>query len=230
MLFEALTDVPPETLVDLLEFVACQHSGSSFNPDNFDKALEIAAFCSKRPFAVSKPGVACLAKLARHALGCSTGTGNTPEHQLWLLTSSALNTAAAINEHEGGAAGFFEACRKDGVVRGKYLQRFYAQAAMQAHLEQPEAFKEAIPPIDYDAVLRERLMSLHPAYVLIGCVLVILCVVLSVGATNAPLGMRLFRMLGLRHPMESDSTVDEDTFVSKPMPDPPLMGEHGGEL
>ena len=63
---DAVTDVaqsgiygytdPSEQLVDMLEFVATQHSGSSFNADNTEKALEIAAFCRQRPFAVSASG------------------------------------------------------------------------------------------------------------------------------------------------------------------------------
>ena len=64
-LFTALPWHAPEQLVDLLEFIAVSHSGSSFNADNTEKAIEIAAFVKKQPFAVSATGVASLAKLAR---------------------------------------------------------------------------------------------------------------------------------------------------------------------
>lgn len=139
-LFEALPALPQERLIDLLEFIASQHGGSSFNPDNTLKALEIAAFVQRRPFAVSASGVASIARLARHALGSSSGVGNSTEHQLWLLTSGALNTAAAIHEFDGDAVRFFDAARRDDAVRGKYLQRQYAQAAMEAHVAAPDAY------------------------------------------------------------------------------------------
>ena len=52
--------------------------------------LTTAAFCNKSPFATTNAGVACLARLARHALGSSEGDGKTAEHQLWLLAGGAL--------------------------------------------------------------------------------------------------------------------------------------------
>ena len=55
--FESLPGLASNEMVDLLEFIATQHTGRSFNPDNLDKALEIAAFCQERPFAVSDRGV-----------------------------------------------------------------------------------------------------------------------------------------------------------------------------
>ena len=144
-LFSALPGLPPNEMVDMLEFIATQHAGS-FNPDNTDKALEIAAFVQQRPFAVSARGVGSLARLARHALGSSTGQGNSAEHQLWLLTSGALNTAAAIREHDGDAVRFFNAVKRDGLVRGKYMQREFAKAAMADHLSKPHAFNNGAPP------------------------------------------------------------------------------------
>ena len=50
-----------------------------------------------------------LARLARHALSKSSGEASSTEHRLWLLTSGALNTAAAICEYGGNASGFFKA-------------------------------------------------------------------------------------------------------------------------
>ena len=144
--FESLPGLASNEMVDLLEFIATQHTGRSFNPDNLDKALEIAAFCQERPFPVSDRGVGCLARLARHALGSSNGQGNSAEHQLWLLASGALNTAAAILAHDGDAVRFFNAAKSDGVVRGKYMQRLYAKDAMSEHLSKPHAFNNGAPP------------------------------------------------------------------------------------
>lgn len=129
-------------MIDVLEFVAAQHSGSSFNPDNTPKALEIAAYIQRRPFAVTKEGVASIARLARHALGSSSDGGRSAEHQLWLLTSGALNTAAGVHAFDGDAVSFFDAVKRDDVVRGKYLQRMYAHAAMQAHVAEPDAYRK----------------------------------------------------------------------------------------
>lgn len=181
-LFEALPGLQVERLVELLEFIAVQHSGSNFNPDNQDKALEIAAFCQKSSYPVSKAGVSGLARLARHALGKSDGKGNSAEHQLWLLTSGALNTAAAVAAHECDAVTCFTAIRTDGGVRGRYMQREYAKAAMREHLERPEAAlrdPDAPDPDDPDAVLQARLANLKPLQ-LYGAGLV-LCVALFLG-------------------------------------------------
>ena len=143
-LFEALPGLKTKEMVELLEFIATQHSGSNFQPDNQSKALEIAAFCRDNEFPVSRQGVAALARLARHALGSSTGDSATStEHQLWLLASGALNTAAAIYAHDGDPIACFEAIRKDGGVRGRYMQRSFAQAAMADHLKEPNV---ALPP------------------------------------------------------------------------------------
>jgi hypothetical protein len=161
-LFEALPALASERMVDLLEFIAMQHPGHSFNPDNTAKALEIAAFCRRHPYAVSPSGVASLARLARHALGSSDGGAQSAEHQLWLLTSGALNTAAAILEHEGDAVALFEAIRQEPAVRGRYVQRLFAQAAMQDHLQNPEAFRVGLPPPDVGAALRRQLLTLGP--------------------------------------------------------------------
>lgn len=143
--FAALPSLPAERMVDLLEFIAAQHSGSSFNPDNTARALDVAAFLQARPYPASKPGVAALARLARHALGSSSGSAKSAEHQLWLLTSGALNTAAAVAEFEGNAVALFDAVRRDGGVRGRYMQRLYATAAMEEHVAAPEAYTEPRP-------------------------------------------------------------------------------------
>jgi len=131
----ALPDLPTPRVVDMLEFIYAQHSGSSFNPDNTSKASSIIEFLEARPFPATKEGVASLAALARHALGKSEGQANSPEHQLWLLTSSALNTAAAIADFGGDAARLFDAIDRGGPERGKYLQRHYATLAMKQHTE-----------------------------------------------------------------------------------------------
>ena len=46
--FEALPKLREEQLVDVLEFVAAQHTGTNFNPDNASKALEVCAFVRRR--------------------------------------------------------------------------------------------------------------------------------------------------------------------------------------
>jgi len=179
-LFDALPHLPSERMVDLLEFVATQHSGSSFNPDNMHKALEIAAFVQRRPFSVTKPGVASVARLARHALGSKTDDkANTPEHQLWLLTSGALNTAAGICEFGGDAVQFFDKLKHDALVRSKYLQRHYAQMAMQEHVASPDKYVAAAAATDPDAALareasRGQLSPLHLAFAsLVGVVAIL---------------------------------------------------------
>jgi hypothetical protein len=182
-LFESLPGLPAERLVDILEFIATHHSGSSFNPDNQDKALAVAAFCQKSPFAVSKQGVGCLARLARHALGSSQGEGKSAEHQLWLLTSGALNTAAAIYEHGGEAVTMFEALRKDAAIRGKYMQRHYAQLAMRNHLEDPDAYRKGLE-VDLDKVLRQRLGSLSPLQLFVCALLLFVSVILAVVSSS----------------------------------------------
>lgn len=161
-LFEALPALSAERLVDLLEFIAVQHSGQNFNPDNTAKAIEIAAFCKKHPFAVSRSGVAALARLSRHALGSSDGNAQSAEHQLWLLASGALNTAAAICEHDGDAVALFEAVRLEAATRGRYVQRLFAHAAMQDHLQNPDKFKLGLGDPDVGAALRRQLHHLGP--------------------------------------------------------------------
>ena len=123
-LIEALPNLAEAELVDLLEFVYTQHSGSNFNADNTSKAHATAVFVESRPFAISKRGVASLCKLARYSLEKSEGKPkeNNAEHQLWLLMSGALNTAAAIADFDGDAAGMFDAAVNDGVARGKYAR------------------------------------------------------------------------------------------------------------
>jgi hypothetical protein len=163
--FEALPGLAVENLVELLEFIAVQHSGSNFNADNQSKALEIAAFCRTKTFACSTQGVASLARLARHALGSGNGEATSAEHQLWLLASGALNTAAAVRAHDGDAVSCFDTIRTDGNVRGRYMQRIYAQHAMQDHLQKP---KEALvdpnapDPNDPDEILKRKMQALKP--------------------------------------------------------------------
>ena len=56
--FEALSDLQEDELVELLDFIFQQHSGSAFNPDNTAKKEAIVRFVKERPFAVSERGVA----------------------------------------------------------------------------------------------------------------------------------------------------------------------------
>ena len=160
-----------------------------------EKALEIAAFCHKSPFAVSKAGVSSLARFARHALGKSEGTGNTPEHQLWLLASGALNTAAAVYEHGGDVVEFFNTLKRDAGTRGRYLERHFATAAMRAHLEDPDAFREAVPPPDLEAILRQRLANLSPSHLFFAAVMLILSAVAYVVATNDSMAFKALGMM-----------------------------------
>lgn len=150
----------PELMVDMLEFVAAQHSGKNFEPGkNVDRAPEIIEFLKKSPFAVTREGIKSLAALARHALEKSTeqgkeGNANTAEHQLWLLTSGALNTAAAISAHGGDAEAFFAAVDSgDGVERGKYMQRHYAMQAMQQYVSSAPPSREEIVQKNRDAMV-----------------------------------------------------------------------------
>ena len=152
----ALPHLPEPQVVDMLEFIYAQHSGSNFNPDNTSKASAIIEFLERRPFAATQPGVDSLACLARHALSKSEGQGNSPEHQLWLLASSALNTAAAVADFDGDAARLFDAVDRGGFERGKYMQRHYATLAMRRHAKEtdqpataPAAAPTAAPPRRY---------------------------------------------------------------------------------
>jgi hypothetical protein len=148
LITEALQDTPEKDLVDLLDFIEVQFSGSSFNPDNLGRADAISQFLRERPFAATERGVDALACLASFALGKSeeltrslgpTGRAAAPEQQLWLLASSALNTAAAIRESgadQPAAAFAWIERRRD--VRSKYLQRDFAMAAVRAaRVERP---------------------------------------------------------------------------------------------
>ena len=140
ILEQALPDTAEAELVDLLDFIQVQHSGSSLNPDNTRCADAIVDFVRQRPFAASQRGVEALARLARHAAGAAErregAAGGappiTPEHHLWLLTSSALNTAAAICA-SGGAdpALTFARIESGGAERARYLERMYAKDAMR---------------------------------------------------------------------------------------------------
>jgi len=173
-LFEALPKMHEQELVDLLEFVAVQHSGNNFNPDNSAKALEICAFLSKRPFAATKVGVAALARLARHALG--SGDEKSAEHKLWLLTSGALNTAAAICAYDGDAVVLFDAMQKDGGVRGRYLQRQYATKAMQEHVQDPGAYLEEEDP---DELLMRKVSALRTSQLAVPVLLLLLAIAIA---------------------------------------------------
>ena len=57
-ILEALPDLQEDELVELLDFIFQQHSGSAFNADNTAKREAIVQFVEERPFAVSERGVA----------------------------------------------------------------------------------------------------------------------------------------------------------------------------
>ena len=164
--FEALPDLEEQELVELLDFVFQQHSGGAFNPDNTAKKEVIVGFVNERPFAVSERGVtrrappdtarsqfvalctyaalcrSSLCRLSRHCLQKSEAKGNSADNQLWLLSSGALNTAAAIADFGGDSARCFEALDPEtgsGLERGKYLNRHYATEAMRKHVDQQQA-------------------------------------------------------------------------------------------
>ena len=179
--FEALPKLREEQLVDVLEFVAAQHTGTNFNPDNASKALEVCAFVRRRPFAVTAEGVAALARLARHALGSSTGNEKSTEHKLWLLTSCALNTAAAIRAHDGDALVFFDALQRDTGVRGRYLQRQYATKAMQEHVLNPNGY---LVDEDPDAMLARKVNRLGTVHLCLGAFFLVLSVFVGIVANS----------------------------------------------
>ena len=197
--FEALPGLPVERLVQLLEFDAVQHSGSNFNADNQSKALEIAAFCKDKPFPYSTQGVNSFARLARHALGAGNGEATSPEHQLWLLVSGALNTAAAIRAHDGDAVKCFDTIRTDGSVRGRYVQRWYATHAMQDHLQAPgQALvdPDAPDPDDPDEIMRRRLQALKPVEIFCAAMGLFIAVVAGIIFVNETAMMNVAALLG----------------------------------
>ena len=139
---EALPGLPAERMVDMLEFIATQHQAATSTwttPRRRWRSPPARSHPCR-----SKAGVSSPARFARHALGASEGAGNSPEHQLWLLASGA-QTPAAICEHGGDAVEFFNNVKRDAGLRGRYLERHFAQAAMRAHLEDPDAWEEAVP-------------------------------------------------------------------------------------
>ena len=204
-LFEALPKYREEQLVDLLEFVAAQHSGRNFNPDNSSKALDICNFLRRRPFAASPAGVAAIARLARHALGSSTGDQASAEHKLWLLTSGALNTAAAIRAHNGDALAFFDALQHDASVRGRYLQRQYATKAMQEHVESPNAYFEEEDP---DALLKRKMAALRPFQLFFAALLLALAIFIGIVGNSERSQRRLLEkvrpLLGYTEPLPDE--------------------------
>ena len=188
-LFEALPQLREAELVDILEFIAAQHSGNNFNADNSAKALDVCAFVQKRPFAVSKEGVAAIARLARHALGSAPGDEKTAaqtEHKLWLITSGALNTAAAISSFDGDAVSLFDALQRDGVVRGKYRERQYAIEAMRDHLQDPGAYRQEE---DGDELILRKLNTI-PSYHIVVAILLLLLAIWIAGVGSSEMAQR----------------------------------------
>lgn len=195
-LFEALPGMKVERLTELLEFIAVQHSGSNFNPDNQSKALEIAAFCNKHSFPCSPQGVSALARVARHALGLGKGQSSSAEHQLWLLASGALNTAAAVCAHDGDAVSCFESIRTDSAVRGKFMQRIYAQHAMQDHVQNPDVCLSQETE-DPDAVLIRLVSNLGPAQLFCAASALFVAIMASVILASESASASAARWLGL---------------------------------
>mmetsp|Transcript_7141 Transcript_7141/g.14021 ORF Transcript_7141/g.14021 Transcript_7141/m.14021 type:complete len:204 (-) Transcript_7141:192-803(-) len=178
---EAIPGLPTENVVALLDFIHVQHSGSNFNPDNTHRASEIIDFVERTPFVVSASGVDSLACLARHALARSEGHGNTAEHQLWLLASSALNTAAAIADMEGDAARLFDAVERGAAERAKYVQRHYATRAMSHHVAAQPAQQAATRSEARRRAIRRALApeNLAPAAVIATIFAVLIAYLLS---------------------------------------------------
>ena len=71
----------------------------------------------------------------------------------------------------------FEAVRREAGTRGRYMQRLFAQAAMQDHLHNPEVFREAVPPPDVGAALRRQLANLGPCQLFLAGVVLFVAVV-----------------------------------------------------
>ena len=70
-----------------------------------------------------------------------------------------------MRAHDGDAVSCFQAVRTDGGVRGRYMQRVYAQHAMQDHLQRPgDALVDgdAPDPDDPDAILMRKVEQLKP--------------------------------------------------------------------
>lgn len=139
---EAAPTLSVQQMVELLEFVAVQQAGPVLSglsePNNLHRVQDIALFCHRQPFVVSKDGIRALADLVRHAEAFSTIDGNpfaypltSLEYQLWVLVEGALNTAAAIASFDGDVIACFEALQEHGPVRNDYLKRLYAQQSLQ---------------------------------------------------------------------------------------------------
>ena len=117
------------------------------------------------------PARRSLCKLSQFCLQKTDGdTKNSAEHQLWVLSSGALNTAAAVVSFNGNATAFFAALTgpTGNLERGKYLQRQYAQAAMQAHHAASKATQRRwMTPDDLPALwIIATLLSIGSAWML----------------------------------------------------------------
>ena len=87
-----------------------------------------------------------------------------------MLSSGALNTAAAVSSFNGNATALFAALTgpTGNLERGKYLQRQYAQAAMQAHHEASKATQRRwVTPDDLPALwIIATMLSIGSAWLL----------------------------------------------------------------
>ena len=173
-----------------------------------DRALDIAAasainlttICAgdrglaTHSFPCSSQGVSALARVARHA---RLGKGRRPaEHQLWLLASGALNTAAAVCAHDGDAVSCFESIRTDSAVRGKFMQRIYAQHAMQDHVQNPDVCLSQETE-DPDAVLIRLVSNLGPAQLFCAASALFVAIMASVILASESASASAARWLGL---------------------------------
>jgi len=141
VVLEALPNLPCDRIIDVIEFIAVQHTvngGSVFEDEKLPLAEDVVTCCRNRPFVLTNDGISSLLCLAHHGSDMCTLDGNpfayplrSLEHQLWILFEGALNTAVAIREFDANATAFFEAIRDSRSIRSKYARRLYAVEAMQ---------------------------------------------------------------------------------------------------
>ena len=65
-------------------------------------------------------------------------------------------------------------------TRGRYLQRLYAQSAMQDHVGEPEAFRKGVPPPDVGAALRRQVNLMGPVQILLSAAVLFAAVVAGI--------------------------------------------------
>ena len=80
-------------------------------------------------------------------------------------------------------------------MRGRYMQRLFATAAMKEHLENPEAFREGVPPPDVGAALRRQLGELGPLSLFLIASLIFVTFVACVCAVSESATMKVGEMI-----------------------------------